>query len=106
MIKYMLSLFLVLIMIALGNASSIELTSKPEYHEVTYQGLTVRYRAESCGSLSGNVLLNIAHDSEVGAFDWMEMKKPEYRRRTLYNECKRLRKEIASRSFKEIILNK
>jgi hypothetical protein len=85
-----------------------EITSKKvsNFYGVTYQGIEVRYQKDSCGYLSENVLLNVAHDSEAGVFDWKRMEHPRFRHKVLRTECRRLRDEMVSRGLMDTILNR
>lgn len=85
-----------------------EVTSKNvgNYYGVTHQGIEVRYQKDSCGYLSENVLLNVAHDSEAGVFDWKKMENSRFRHKVLRIECRRLRDEMVSRGLMDTILNK
>ncbi|MCK9369279.1 hypothetical protein M0R04_05010 [Candidatus Dojkabacteria bacterium] len=88
------------------SATNIEIIKVGNYYGVIYQGLEVRYHKDTCGSLSENTLLNIAHDSEAGVFDWNKMRVSKFRHNVLKAECKRLQKEMISRSLMDTILNK
>lgn len=104
--KMIMALVMLFLSISLCSATTIEIKEIGNYWSVDYQGIDVRYNKETCGSLGKNALLNVAHDSEVGVFEWGKMQNSRFRTRVLRTECKRLQKEMISRGLMDTILNK